>query len=118
MTADNTAINGGAMYTAGIAACQTYVINQIGGKLNREETTHITNAVERWMNTAQEVCNRNDMPPAMVHIVADIVVAAYNIRGSEGMSSESAGVQSAAFDDLYDKLSKNLIRTGLRLIKI
>lgn len=107
-----------------LGVCEGYVMIQIGGKLDVEDMKIVTGLVERWFDTALEVCNRNsagiemDMPLALLHIVADTVVGAYNTRGGEGMNSESAGVQSAQYQNLYEKMKSALISANLRLIKL
>lgn len=98
--------------------CEGYVTVQIGGKFDADDMRIISILTERWLNTALEVCNRKDMPLPLIHIVADTVVGAYNVRGGEGMESESAGVQSSHYIDLYDKMKSALISANLRMMKI
>lgn len=94
--------------------CESYALNQLGSELNTNEHILLSEMTERWLETAKEVCNRKDMPLTMLHIVADTVVAAFNMRGNEGMASESSGVQSASYIDLHEKFRERLVSAGLR----
>lgn len=78
----------------------------------------VENLAGSWLDYALKCCNREDIPPALVAIVKETVMAAYNRFGDEGAKSSSVGGQSVTYDDLYAAIRQRLIDAGLRIFRL
>lgn len=48
--------------------------------------------------------------------IEEAVIAAYQLRGAEGLSSLSKSGKNVSINDIDEKLKKNIISAGLRLL--
>lgn len=71
-----------------------------------------------WLDDASAYCRRSDYPSAMIAIVQDTVISAYNKRGDEGMTSSGVGGQSVQYEDLAEVMHKRLSAAGMRVYKL
>ncbi|HEX3018610.1 MAG TPA: phage head-tail connector protein [Caproicibacter sp.] len=73
-----------------------------------------------WYNIALEKSNRiaGQETPALLAIIRDITIAAYNKRGDEGMTESEVGGQTYYYQDLEDQLQKSIIGANLRFFKL
>lgn len=73
-----------------------------------------------WLNIALSKSNRiaGQEVPALLAIVRDTVIGAYNKRGDEGMTGSGAGGQSFSYQNLEDELTKRILHANLRVFKL
>lgn len=95
------------------------VYRQLPG-LTDDQKLIVGDLFDDWYNAALEKSNRiaGQETPALLAIVRDITIAAYNKRGDEGMKESNVGGQTYYYDDLEDQLKKRIIGANLRLFKL
>ena len=66
---------------------------------------------------ASNTTNREITDTKLEPYVKKAVISEYLRRGDEGSKSSSEGSLSTSYDDIENKLRKDLVRNGLRLLK-
>lgn len=59
--------------------------------------------------------HRREANAPLLVIVRNYVLSVWNKRGDEGMTGSGAGGQSFSYEDAEEKLSKEIVRAGLRV---
>lgn len=79
----------------------------------------LSDLFDDWYSAALAKSNRKDgdRAPALLAIVRNCVIAAYNRRGNEGMTGSGSGGQSESYEDLHDNMMKAILQEGLRVFK-
>lgn len=62
--------------------------------------------------------HRREANAPLLVIVRNYVLSVWNKRGDEGMSGSGAGGQSFSYEDAEEKLSKEIVRAGLRVPRL
>lgn len=95
------------------------VYRQIGAPTDDQKVT-IGDLFDDWYNAALEKSNRiaGQETPALLAIVRDLTISAYNRRGDEGEKESRVGNQIYTYDDLEDTLHKRILGANLRLFKL
>ncbi|MCY1715220.1 hypothetical protein [Caproiciproducens galactitolivorans] len=85
-----------------------------------DEKPIISDLYDDWYNIALEKSNRKagQETPALLAIIRDTTIAAYNRRGDEGMTGSAAGGQSFSYQDLEEQLHKRILGANLRLFRL
>lgn len=85
-----------------------------------DEKPIISDLYDNWYSIALEKSNRKvgQETPALLAIIRDTVIAAYNRRGDEGMTDSTAGGQSFAYQNLEDQLLKRILQANLRVFRL
>lgn len=89
-----------------------------GAEFTKADENTAAGMARIWLDEALAYCRRSDYPSALISIVQDTVIAAYNRRGDEGMTSSSVGGQSVHYDDLSDTMRKRLTTAGMRIYRL
>ena len=85
-----------------------------------DEKPIIGDLYDDWYNIALEKSNRKagQETPALLAIIRDTTISAYNRRGDEGMTGSTAGGQSFNYQDLEDQLLKRVLQANLRVFRL
>lgn len=86
----------------------------------RDQEAVLTDLLVDFLEQAMAKCNREEgqETPVLLSIVRDAVCAAYRRRGDEGSASASVGGQSTSYEDITDKMHRDLIRANQRLVRL
>lgn len=86
----------------------------------RESDTLLLELFSSLHAQAMAKCNRKEgqETPALLAIVRDAVCAVYRRRGDEGTTAASVGGQSFSYEDIADKMFRDLLRAGQRLVRL
>jgi hypothetical protein len=90
---------------------QSAVIENVKVLTGEDNTALITLLVKKAEETAKTFCNVADIQEEMTDVIEDIACLKYNLRGREGIVSESMGKNSVTMNaelpaDIKMKLSK------------
>lgn len=94
------------------------VYRQLPG-LTDDQKAIVGDLFDDWYNAALEKSHRTagQETPALLAIIRDLTISAYNKRGDEGMKESNVGGQTYYYDDLEDQLQKRILGENLRLFK-
>ena len=74
--------------------------------------------LEEVSSIASDISNRQKNDEKLFPYVKKATKAIYLSRGAEGLTSRNEGSISASFEDIIDKLRNDIIKSGLRRIKL
>lgn len=79
----------------------------------------LSDLFDDWYSAALAKSNRKDgdRAPALLAIVRNSVIAAYNRRGNEGVTNAGSGGQSESYEDLHEKMTEAILQGGLRVFR-
>lgn len=84
------------------------IINQIGEKETFSSNRLLEEFIEDYAFIASNESNRDINDIKIIPYVKKAVIAAYNRLGVEGMKSSSEGSQSYSYEDIEEKLAKDV----------
>lgn len=88
------------------------LLNQIINQIGEERTISLTRLLESYIDDytfiASNESNRNINDNKIIPYVKKAVISAYNRLGVEGMKSSTEGSQSYSFEDIEEKLAKDV----------
>ena len=70
------------------------------------------------MEIALAKSHRTEPNAALLVLVRNYVLSVWNKRGDEGMTGSGAGGQTFSYEDAEEKLSKEIVRAGLRVPRL
>lgn len=79
----------------------------------RDDEEVLKEILEEVTSIAFDISHNKDKDKLFPYIKR-AVIAEYNQRGAEGLLSRTEGSMSSQFDDIIDKLEKNIIKARLR----
>lgn len=91
------------------------IISDLGANY-REDKEVLEEILEEVNSIASDISN-NKNKEQLFPYVKKAVKAEYNARGAEGLLSRIEGSVSSQFEDIIDKLEKNIIKARLRRLK-
>lgn len=83
----------------------------------RNDEDVLKDILEEVTSIASDISNRTKDDEKLFPYIKKAVKAEYLARGAEGLTSRNEGSVSSSFEDIIDKLSNNIIKSGLRRIK-
>lgn len=83
----------------------------------RNDDDVLKDILEEVSSIASDISNRKTDDKKLFPYIKKAVKAEYLARGAEGLTSRNEGSVSSSFEDIVDKLRKNIIKSGLRRIK-
>lgn len=92
------------------------IILDLGANYNEEDEEVLNDILEEISSIASDISNNKDTDKLFPYIKR-AVKAEYNARGTEGLLSRTEGSISSQFEDIIDKLEKNIIKARLRRLK-
>lgn len=96
-------------------------IEQIKRRLPDDPTDDLIGELfDSWLEIALAKSNRKEdsVPSALLSIVRETVIEAYNRRGDEGSNGGGAGGQNYSYTDLEDMLLKRILQANLRVMRL
>lgn len=87
---------------------QDKIIRALGDNFQNGDEEVIKDFVEDYQEIASNESNRKKEDPKLVPYIKKAVVSAYNLRGAEGMNSQSEGSISESYQDIEDKLRRDV----------
>lgn len=88
----------------------------LGANYNENNDEVLKEIIEEVSSIASDISNNKDVDKLFPYIKR-AVKAEYNARGTEGLLSRTEGSISSQFEDIIEKLEKNIIKARLRRLK-
>lgn len=92
------------------------IIADLGANYREEDKDVLEEILEEVNSIAFNISN-NKNKDQLFPYVKRAVKAIYLTRGSEGLQSQNVGSISYSYEDIIDKLEKNIIKARLRRLK-
>lgn len=92
------------------------IIDDLGANYREEDKQVLEEILEEVNSIAFNISN-NKNKEQLFPYVKRAVKAEYIARGTEGLTSRSEGSVSSQFEDIIEKLEKNIIKARLRRVK-
>ena len=92
------------------------IIADLGANYKNDKDV-LEDILEQISSIASDISNRPKEDEKLFPYIKKTVKAEYLARGAEGLTSRNEGSMSSSFEDIIDKLRKNIIKSVLRRIK-
>ncbi len=87
---------------------QDKIIRDLGANFRKGDDEIIEDLIDDYMEIASNESNRKKEDPKLFPYIKKAVKSAYILRGTEGMSSQSEGSISESYQDIEDKLRRDV----------
>lgn len=94
------------------------LIQRIPEELTASDILLLRGIYEDALEIALSKSHRTNPNAALLVIVRNYVLSVWNKRGDEGMTGSGAGGQTFSYEDAEEKLSKEIVRAGLRVPRL